>query len=124
MQRSLCNQIYKENAENAQNPIFSNGFSKGQLCALDYNGQNDSCVGDGGGPLQMFIGNSNVATVVGIVSFGSDPCGSAFPSIYTRVANYLDWIEHHVWPNSANSQQHFGPFVRYNNQFANWPLGK
>lgn len=51
-----------------------------------------------GGPLQYFPSNeSAVATVIGIVSFGIG-CGSRLPSVYTRVAYYLDWIEPIVWP--------------------------
>lgn len=113
MQRSLCSQIYSQHSESAQDPLFNNGFSKGQICALDYNGRNDSCVGDGGGPLQMFRNESSVAIVIGIVSFGWSPCGSAFPSIYTRVAHYLDWIESIVWPNLANSHLP-ETFIRHN----------
>ena len=31
--------------------------------------------------------------VAGIVSFGPSACGKAVPGVYTKVANYLDWIE-------------------------------
>lgn len=126
MQRSLCSQVYSQNPETAQNPFFADGFGKGQLCALDYNGKNDSCFGDDGGPIQVFEGNSNVATIVGVVSFGYEPCGSVFPSIYTRVATYLDWIERNVWPNSVDTQQPIiGNIPNYGNGvFANENFGK
>lgn len=57
--------------------------------------QNDN-FGQLGGPLQIFVGDSTMAHVVGIVSFGIS-CNTALPSIYTRVAYYLNWIESHVW---------------------------
>lgn len=60
----------------------------------------DSCEGDSGGPLQYFPPTSKIATVVGIVSFGIS-CGTILPSIYTRVAYYVDWIEPYVWPNGV-----------------------
>lgn len=77
-------------------------ISKGQYCAFDPNGQNDSCQGDSGGPLQIFTDNSTVSSVVGVVSFGIS-CGTVFPGVYTRVAYYLNWIESHVWPNTDKS---------------------
>lgn len=41
--------------------------------------------------------------IVGITSFGI-ACGSEVPGIYTRVAEFLDWIEPKVWPESVNSR--------------------
>lgn len=80
-------------------PAFRDGISQSQYCAYDPQNGNDSCQGDSGGPLQFFAdSNVGVATIVGIVSFGLD-CGAELPSIYTRVAYYLDWIEPIVWPN-------------------------
>jgi trypsin len=53
----------------------------------------DSCSGDSGGPLLMLGNNSSDDVQVGIVSFGRQ-CGLAnFPGIYTRVSNYLAWIQ-------------------------------
>lgn len=34
--------------------------------------------------------------VVGIKSFGV-PCGTGIPGVFTRVSNYIDWIEDIVW---------------------------
>lgn len=73
------------------------GISEGQYCAFDPSGRNDSCQGDSGGPLQLLIGpDSDMATVVGIVSIGIG-CGSTLPALYTRVAYYVEWIESIVW---------------------------
>ncbi|KAM6236072.1 serine protease 57-like [Porphyrio hochstetteri] len=45
------------------------------------------CAGDSGGPL-TFKGK-----VYGIVSFSGERCGDRrFPDIYTRIANYVDWV--------------------------------
>lgn len=75
------------------------GLSEGQCCAFDPEAKNDACQGDSGGPLQYFTGKSStLARIVGVVSFGIS-CGTELPSVYTRIAHYLDWIEPIVWPN-------------------------
>lgn len=87
------------------------------ICAHDVRGINDACQvlsgnvcwevhfnsrinvfqGDSGGPLQV-IRPDNFASIVGITSFGIS-CGSAVPSVYARVAFYLNWLESVIWPN-------------------------
>jgi secreted trypsin-like serine protease len=47
-----------------------------------------TCNGDSGGPILL----GDQKTVVGIVSFGSQECELGFPTIYTNVLNYLQWI--------------------------------
>lgn len=45
--------------------------------------------------------NQRVFNIIGITSFGR-ACGiGGFPGVYTRVYNYLSWIEETVWPNQA-----------------------
>lgn len=45
--------------------------------------------------------NLRVYNIIGITSFGR-VCGiSGAPGIYTRVYNYLAWIENIVWPNES-----------------------
>ena len=35
--------------------------------------------------------------IEGIVSYGPDPCGVEFwPGIYTRIGNYIEWIERNL----------------------------
>ncbi|XP_049785880.1 serine protease Hayan-like [Schistocerca cancellata] len=76
---------------------FPNGLDSSVICAGDPQGKADTCVGDSGGPLQV-IGERAPCSIVGITSVGPKPCGGSIPSVYTRVSNYLDWIEKHVWP--------------------------
>ena len=55
--------------------------------------------GDSGGPLIQRDGDGET-TVIGIVSWGFNPCGSkGKPSVYTRVSAYVDWIQDHVAAN-------------------------
>jgi len=61
-----------------------------QICT-DAVGEISACSGDSGGPLVQF--DNNVPTQLGIVSWGVYPCGvNHMPSVYTRVASYVDWI--------------------------------
>lgn len=59
------------------------------ICAGAVAGE-DSCQGDSGGPLFMRSGNTVVQH--GLVSWGFDECGETYPSVYTHLANYGDWL--------------------------------
>lgn len=55
----------------------------------------DSCDGDSGGPLMR---QGNVWYLEGVVSYGRG-CGlENWPGVYTRVRNYMDWIEATIRP--------------------------
>lgn len=68
--------------------------SESQLCAGSRTESKDTCQGDSGGPLQIGHDKSQcLSSVVGITSFGKG-CGIVgVPSVYTRVAHFIDWIE-------------------------------
>ena len=66
------------------------------LCAGFEQGSHDACSGDSGGPLVCRVsdGKSKGAWVLhGIVSWGYGCARPNSPGIYTRVTEYLDWIE-------------------------------
>lgn len=81
--------------------------SESQLCAQSYRddiGEQDTCYGDSGSPLQYMNRNYTsdgqtyqVPTVIGITSFGIG-CAYGQPSVYVRIANYIDWIESVIKP--------------------------
>lgn len=83
-------------APSMRDPLTSN-----MMCAGTTDGSRDACNGDSGGPLFTTAGGEPVQ--VGVVSWGEGPldggaaCGHAGAyGIYTRVANYLDWISGHM----------------------------
>ncbi|EDW09375.2 serine protease snake [Drosophila mojavensis] len=74
--------------------------SRTQFCAGSgsANSQADTCNGDSGGPIfvQHPVYNC-LKQVIGITSYGAI-CGNyKFPSVYTKVHLYTDWIENIVW---------------------------
>ena len=67
------------------------------MCAGGEPGK-DSCSGDSGGGLFSDLingtdGKERKWAVVGIVSQGTNRCGDGTPAVYTRVGQYLQWIE-------------------------------
>jgi len=79
---------------------LTGGLQPGQMCAGGVNA--DSCRGDSGGPLLMRMPSNDNSSMVspwivsGVVSFGSRYCASGRPGVYTRVAEYVDWIQEHI----------------------------
>ncbi|XP_037729392.1 serine protease snake isoform X1 [Drosophila subpulchrella] len=77
------------------------GVLESQICAQDYILNRDTCQGDSGGPLQLNLPGRRRRHrihyhLIGVTSYGVF-CRSSYPSVYTRVSSYLDWIELTVW---------------------------
>ncbi|XP_022172614.1 serine protease snake-like [Myzus persicae] len=70
------------------------------LCAGNPEGGNDTCGGDSGGPIQIKHNSYTcMYSQIGITSFAGQFCGEKdSPAVYTRVSNYISWIERIVWP--------------------------
>uniref|UniRef100_A0A1A9ZRL7 Lectizyme n=1 Tax=Glossina pallidipes TaxID=7398 RepID=A0A1A9ZRL7_GLOPL len=78
---------------------LNKGIVKNLICAIDPEKLRDTCMGDSGGPLIKTVEKYylNVPHIVGITSFGVG-CASGMPGIYTRVSEYIPWIEKIIWP--------------------------
>ncbi|MEP9386684.1 serine protease [Mesorhizobium sp. KR9-304] len=76
---------------------MSDRLTGNMICAGTTSGMRDSCNGDSGGPL--FVEKADGVEQIGIVSWGEGPMDAAAAcghenayGVYTRVANYKDWI--------------------------------
>ncbi|XP_017908262.1 PREDICTED: putative serine protease 47 [Capra hircus] len=85
IENKFCNMLY--------------GFAKGKnlsvqedmLCAADFSTGKSICQGDSGGPLVCdFIGSW---VLMGLASWGFDCRHPIYPSIFTNVTYFTDWIE-------------------------------
>ena len=69
---------------------YGDTLSSKTICAGDV--VQDSCIGDSGGPL--FVRHADgKSTQFGVVGFGRGCAEMGFPGVYTRIADYLDWIK-------------------------------
>ncbi|XP_067206828.1 transmembrane protease serine 9-like [Linepithema humile] len=59
------------------------------ICTLTMRGEG-MCNGDSGGPLVAD------GVLIGLVSFGTKPCGSGFPDVFTKVFYYKTWINNYT----------------------------
>ena len=76
--------------------IFSYGalgweITDNMLCAGLSEGGKDSCQGDSGGPLVVPVGAG--WKLAGIVSTGNECALPLYPGIYTRVPNFVNWVD-------------------------------
>lgn len=96
-----CNISYNHNDSELIRTNLDKGIvEETQICAGATSNDQLTCLGDLGGPLQIYDENHFCSyTIVGVASFGKR-CGVVgVPGIYTRVYAYLSWIERIVWPN-------------------------
>ncbi|XP_017557328.1 coagulation factor VIIi [Pygocentrus nattereri] len=66
-------------------------ITENMLCAGYFEGRQESCRGDDGSPLVTQYGDTTFLT--GIVSWGKGCAHPGFYRIYTKVSNFLDWIQ-------------------------------
>ncbi|XP_072933107.1 venom protease-like isoform X2 [Epargyreus clarus] len=86
---SHCAEVYA--------PYKAQVIDKRVLCAGYKDGGRDACQGDSGGPLMQPIWNSETFTTffyqIGVVSFGKRCAEAGFPGVYTRVTEFIPWME-------------------------------
>ncbi|KAG8235402.1 hypothetical protein J437_LFUL009261 [Ladona fulva] len=75
-----CAKVYGDDGMNVRDT---------QICAGGEGGK-DACNGDSGGPL--FVNGE----IIGIVSWGRPCAEQGFPTVFTEVSDYVDWIEQHI----------------------------
>ncbi|XP_076443757.1 anionic trypsin-2-like [Babylonia areolata] len=79
------------------NSIGHGKITHKHICAgLPEEGGKDACQGDSGGPMVCQDEVTKQWNLVGVVSWGYG-CGWKYmPGVYTRVSEYLDWINQHI----------------------------
>lgn len=85
-----CRHIYDRAYEGVEIKGIEDGITDRLLCAKNTTSSADTCQGDSGSGLKLKF-NKNYY-IVAVTSFGVD-CSSILPSFYTRVSEYIDWIE-------------------------------
>jgi trypsin len=74
------------------NTNYSGDITANMICAAVSGGGKDSCQGDSGGPLV-----NAARQLIGIVSWGIGCAAAQYPGVYTRVGNYVAWINANRW---------------------------
>lgn len=101
-----CNRTVLEYNKRRRLRLYHRGIGRNQFCAYDPNDVTEKCQISSGGALQMFPSNAMLPTIVGVTSFRiGDGCNSRQPAIFTRIANYVPWIEANVWPFERSKYQ-------------------
>ncbi|XP_048776085.2 fibrinolytic enzyme, isozyme C-like [Ostrea edulis] len=66
--------------------------SDSHICPYEPN--KSACNGDSGGP---YVCNKNGGYMLaGVTSWGISTCDGSYPSVYTRVSKYLDWMANYI----------------------------
>ncbi|XP_019398441.1 PREDICTED: vitamin K-dependent protein C-like isoform X1 [Crocodylus porosus] len=74
--------------------VMRHDISENMLCAGTIGNQQDACGGDSGGP--MITTFKNTSFLVGLVSWG-EGCGKSEKfGVYTKVSQYLQWIQRQI----------------------------
>jgi len=80
--RSTCQSEYGASA------VTTNMF-----CAGLPQGGKDSCSGDSGGP----IVDASTGVLLGLVSWGQGCAEAGFAGVYSRLGNYVDYVNSNKW---------------------------
>uniref|UniRef100_A0A8C3QKH2 HGF activator n=1 Tax=Cyanoderma ruficeps TaxID=181631 RepID=A0A8C3QKH2_9PASS len=76
--------------------IYGTELTENMFCAGYLDSKSDACQGDSGGPLACE--EDDISYLYGIISWG-DGCGRVNkPGVYTRVTNYVKWINEKIAP--------------------------
>ncbi|XP_033097493.1 suppressor of tumorigenicity 14 protein-like isoform X2 [Anneissia japonica] len=81
------------------NESYNGDITSNMLCAGFLHGGVDACQGDSGGPLVCTSPDADGLDhwyLVGITSWGNGCALANYPGVYTKVANYISWINEQI----------------------------
>ncbi|NXA75290.1 HGFA factor, partial [Thryothorus ludovicianus] len=94
LQETLVPLIPEEKCRSPE--IYGTELTENMFCAGYFDSKSDACQGDSGGPLACE--KNDISYLYGIISWG-DGCGRVNkPGVYTRVTNYVKWINEKIGP--------------------------
>jgi len=88
VEHDLCGQLYSNISQKLK--LF---ITDDMICAGLSEGGRDACQYDSGGPLVHFNRVDQRWLLVGVVSTGYGCARAGFPGIYTKVSQFVPWIE-------------------------------
>ncbi|KFW78474.1 Hepatocyte growth factor activator, partial [Manacus vitellinus] len=98
LQESLVPLIPEEKCRSPE--IYGTELTENMFCAGYFDSKSDACQGDSGGPLACE--ENEISYLYGIISWG-DGCGRVNkPGVYTRVTNYVNWINEKIAPRKTS----------------------
>jgi secreted trypsin-like serine protease len=80
---TTCHTVYAKIGLNLSPDILCAGYAEGGI---------DACTGDSGGPLVVWDAQTQNWVQIGIVSWGEGCAQQGLFGVYTRVANFTNWI--------------------------------
>nr|XP_025747545.1 putative serine protease 47 [Callorhinus ursinus] len=86
IENEFCNVLYRQRLSNSK----TYSVQEEMLCAGDFSTGKAICQGDSGGPLVCDLPTAWV--LVGLASWGLDCRHPIYPSVFTRVDYFTDWI--------------------------------
>jgi secreted trypsin-like serine protease len=78
------------------NQSYGGDITANMICAGYVHGGQDSCSGDSGGPMMVPAVSGNGWLQAGVVSWGQGCAEPGYYGVYTRVAEFKDWIISHA----------------------------
>ncbi|MDH5424367.1 MAG: serine protease [Gammaproteobacteria bacterium] len=104
----ILREVFMPYVSNVECNLSMNGqITDNMMCAGLISGGVDTCQGDSGGPLVYFDGIEWFQS--GVVSWGYGCADAGNYGVYTRVANYIGWIQRAV--NGVTPSVDFGTWV-------------
>jgi len=92
--RPLPDVLQEANVDVYTNEACESKMGKGMVgpnnVCVGRRGKSGACSGDSGGPLVCKVGSQY--KLVGVTSYGLVTCSTNYPSVYSRVSHFRDWI--------------------------------